>query len=194
VRSKPIITVILAALIGSMIGSTVTGIVTTAEAAGGDIPRGAVVAFSRTTCPNGWTAFTKANGRVIVGLRPGGTLGGVVGDRLNDLQRKKHNHAVNVPSTDTDPAGYHSHRALSFSNGVWKTGSGMTVVSWSDGMDGAGAGLYPLAATSKWENGAFNVNTSIADAHNHSVDPATFNSAKSWNGMPYVQLTYCMKN
>ena len=43
--------------------------------------------------PSGWTEFTAARGRVIVGVPLSGTVGGTVGTALTDLQDPTHTHA-----------------------------------------------------------------------------------------------------
>ena len=54
---------------------------------GGDdsgVPAGAVMHFNLGTCPSGWSEFTDGEGRYIVGMPQGGTLGGMVGYRAYD--------------------------------------------------------------------------------------------------------------
>jgi len=193
-RSRNLLAVILAVLIGSLTGAVITGIATTAGAAGGDIPRGAVVAFDRSTCPNGWSDYAKADGRVIAGLRPDGTLRGVVGTRLGDREMREHRHFVNLPATATDESGGHSHHALAYNEGAWRSGSGMAIVAWGDGIDTSGSGIYPVAFASKYTGGDIFVDTDSQAPHTHSVDPPRRPSTKAWNGVPYVQLKYCEKD
>jgi hypothetical protein len=58
-------------------------------------PSGAILFFASATCPGGWSEYTAARGRYIVGLNPGGTLGGTSGTALSDLENR--------------PAGQHTH-------------------------------------------------------------------------------------
>ena len=54
---------------------------TTVAVAPLSIASGAVVAFDRTSCPSGRSEFAPAQGRLVVGLNPGGDLRGKVGPR-----------------------------------------------------------------------------------------------------------------
>ena len=60
--------------------------------------------------PSGWTEFTAARGRVIVGVPLSGTVGGTVGTALTDLQNPTHTHTgpshQHVSSLDTVNAAY----------------------------------------------------------------------------------------
>lgn len=67
-------------------------------------PAGMVAFFNLASCPAGWTEFTTARGRYIVGLPLSGTLAGTAGTALTDLENRavgQHNHTI------TDPG--HSH-------------------------------------------------------------------------------------
>ncbi len=79
-----------------------------------DVPSGAVMFFDTAVCPTGWTELTEANGRYLVGLPAGGTLGTTVGAALTDGENRavgQHSHAVADPGhthTLTDPGHSHS--------------------------------------------------------------------------------------
>ena len=49
----------------------------------GGSPTGAVMAFDLESCPSGWTAYTAANGRNIIGTGTSGTVGAVTHVRGN---------------------------------------------------------------------------------------------------------------
>tara|TARA_R100000808_G_scaffold23585_1_gene52546 strand:+ start:1080 stop:1535 length:456 start_codon:yes stop_codon:yes gene_type:complete len=49
--------------------------------------------------PVGWSEYTSARGRMVVGLPSGGTDGGTVGTALSNVQDKTHSH--------TTPSHYH---------------------------------------------------------------------------------------
>lgn len=69
----------------------------------GAVPSGAIFFFNGA-CPSGYTEFTSARGRYIVGLVSGGTLNSGIGTALTDLENRpvgQHTHAI------TDPG--HSH-------------------------------------------------------------------------------------
>ena len=53
------------------------------------VPSGAVMFFNAAACPSGWTAFTAAQGRYIVGMPGGGTLGLTAGTALGDGEQRQ---------------------------------------------------------------------------------------------------------
>lgn len=70
------------------------------EAAGNGVPTGAVMSFNLPACPSGWSEMTAARGRYIVGLQPGGTLGGATGTALTNNENRpagQHTHSINDP-------------------------------------------------------------------------------------------------
>ena len=63
-------------------------------------PAGAVMFFDLASCPNGWSEYTKARGRYLVGNQPTGTLGALVGNPLGNTENRptgQHTHAVIDP-------------------------------------------------------------------------------------------------
>jgi hypothetical protein len=73
---------------------------------GGRIPSGAVMYFNLPACPTGWTELSRAQGRYIVGRRPGGTLADTVGTALFDRENRpvgQHTHTI------TDPGHQHGY-------------------------------------------------------------------------------------
>jgi hypothetical protein len=192
-RSRTFVVAVLAALLGSVVGSIAVGVAAAAgdESDGLNVPRGAVVAFSRTTCPEGWSRFASAHGRVIVGARPAGTVGAVVGVGLGDREVRLHRHSVNIPAFGTSETGDHVHVAMYLSDGDWYSGLGNEMVTWNDGMDGEGSGFYAVGRPSPL---SFSVYTDAVGDHEHLVDPPRRVSTKAWNQVPYVQLTYCKKD
>jgi len=88
-----------------------------AEAVNG-VPRQAVGFFNLPSCPSGWTEYTVARGRYLVGLNSGGLLGGTTGVALTNQENRavgQHNHSV------TD-AG-HTHGIHVLTTGVLQGGS-----------------------------------------------------------------------
>ena len=82
-----------------------------------DFPPGTVMLFKLSSCPAGWTELTEARGRYLVGLPSGGTLGGVAGTALTNIENRsvgQHTHALTselyVPlQTGSTPYGYPAH-------------------------------------------------------------------------------------
>jgi len=97
----------------------------TTQVTAGVVPSGAVMFFKLSTCPFGWTEYTAAQGRYIVGLPSGGTLEGTAGTALTNLENR--------------PAGKHSHRGAWYTNlggggvGDLTTGSIIGAKGASDG-------------------------------------------------------------
>jgi hypothetical protein len=159
------------------------------------IASGAVVAFDRTSCPAGWTAFAPARGRVVVGLNQGGTLRGTVGSKLKNLEVRKHSHTVDPVSQYNEWSNEHSHVWASYREGQWTPGSGVDFVAWGDGIDNSGSGYYPIALDFKGgANTVFLFNTGRDGAHGHQVDIASTAASDQWHRFPYVQLLWCEKN
>jgi len=72
----------------------------------GPVPSGAVMYFNLAVCPQGWSPVAAARGRYIVGLQAGGTLAGVDGTPLTDLEDRpvgQHTHSI------TDPGHRHGY-------------------------------------------------------------------------------------
>ncbi len=112
----------------------------------GPIPSGGVLAFNRTSCPVGWTKDIAGSpspysgttggseGRYIVGLRPGGTLGATVGTPLTDGQ--------NVPT------GAHTHTYA-----YWRSVA-TGIVTNNDALPGSQMASVPAAETRDVDGGA----------------------------------------
>lgn len=69
------------------------------------VPAGAVMTFDLPACPGGWTEFTAARGRYLVGLPLSGTPAGTAGTALSNLENRavgQHTHGI------TDPGHGHS--------------------------------------------------------------------------------------
>lgn len=73
------------------------------------IPAGTVVAFDLETCPDGWTRFSAANGRAIIGTSPGagaisernrGDIGGSETHLLTVDEMPAHTHQQTIWSTE----------------------------------------------------------------------------------------------
>jgi len=91
---------------------------------GFQIPKGAVLAFHKTGCPDGWDELDVARGRYIVGLRKNGTLGSLVGEALTDKENR--------------PTGQHTHEYTD----TWVGGS-----SGADSVQSGGS--YPRPTSKK---------------------------------------------
>lgn len=161
-------------------------LVLSAEGTAGSVPTNAVMAFAQTNCPAGWSEYTAARGRYLVGRPAGGSLGSTVGTALTNLQNRavgQHNHAVNPPSTNTTTIGNHSHSYFDddpfyITDNIFSALNANRTYSSGQNQDSR--------------------NTGSAGSHSHSVNIPNFNSANSGTvsgtNAPYIQLTMCRKN
>jgi hypothetical protein len=67
---------------------------------------------SGQSTPSGWSEYTSARGRMIVGLPSGGTDGGTVGTALTNQQNKTHSHS--------QPTHAHRNGYTQFHEFAWK--------------------------------------------------------------------------
>jgi len=151
------------------------------------LPPGAVLFLDAASCPSGWSELGAAVGRAVVGVPSGGDVAGAVGSPLSNLSPPTHQHWVPGRSGTTDLAGAHGHRVASFDGSSWSAhdsyGSLKTLITWSNGIDGAGSGTYPLATS-----GAMSFWTELDGAHEHN-----YSFDGSWitpvhYHRPYLQL------
>jgi hypothetical protein len=190
-----------------------------AEATGAaSIPAGAVMFFALSTCPTGWTMYTTALGRTVVGLPSGGTLEGTnvtVGILTNEgartiTQVPAHSHGISQQAT-TVSDGAHTHPVVNSQVTTDFNGAHThNVVDLNSGANGqinslgVAANIFSTGKT--WptdSNGSHthtvttNVSMASAGAHTHTIPALTSDSAGVSSvdvTMPYVQLLPCRKN
>lgn len=160
------------------------------DIAAGSVPSGAIFFFASSTCPTGYSAYTAAEGRAIIGLPPGGTVGDGVGAELTNGEDRVH--ALSASSGD---AGGHSHRWSQFnSSEQWRTwnssGSVFTMMDWGDGMNSDGSGHYPVSHDGTRSSTATYYTDNEA-AHSHSV---TVDSIQTSDILATLQLLACQKD
>ncbi|MBM4781273.1 MAG: hypothetical protein GQE15_26610 [Archangiaceae bacterium] len=129
------------------------------------VPTGAVMFFNLGACPAGWTAFTPARGRTVVGLNSGGTLGTTVGNPIPNGVAPAHSHRW---SRFSSAANWYS-----FNDG----GVEFQVINWSNGLnEGTGTGYFPFGPDA----------VPGSDTH--------FFTTLDQSGLAYVQLLACSKD
>jgi hypothetical protein len=74
-----------------------------------EFPSGAVMHFDLSSCPAGWSLYGAASGRALVGTPVGGTLGGLVGMPLSNMEDRQHTHSVDPAASMSSAAGAHVH-------------------------------------------------------------------------------------
>jgi hypothetical protein len=177
------------------------------------VPAGAVMFFTSSECPDGWSPFASLDGRVPVGAGTG-TPGATVGTSLSNQGTRtitevpSHTHVVDPPAEDTSEAGNHSHTgSTTFSGGHFhnvgiplrNAGPLSSNVVQGAGETG-GAELSNITLRTDSAGGhSHDVNVWGAPDHFHSVDVSPFLSAASGAPsvdvtMPYVQLRACVKD
>jgi hypothetical protein len=149
-------------------------------------PTGAVMFFNLSACPSGWSVLAAAQGRYLVGLPAGGTLGGTDGTALTNLEDR--------------PVGQHTHVATDagHTHPITDQAHSHAVTAWNGG--GVGGFNY------MWASGASNGTSPSGSAINSSFTGITgTNSGKASitvqnagavasTNAPYLQLLICVKN
>lgn len=166
---------------------------------GCDTPSGGVVPFDLASCPPGWSEYSNARGRALVGLQPGGTLGGTVGTPLSDVESRRHFHAVNTAVTST--GGEHNHiwadrregGAIGGAQFQWSTfngqGNEFVLFRWLTGVQPGNTDFYPL--TTVVPSNLTALHTDNREGHSHDVNvQVPFADVLT----PYVQLIFCRKD
>ncbi len=144
---------------------------------GKDIPSGAVMAFNLAGCPSGWSTYTPAKDRVIVGSGSSysrGATGGASTHTLTVAQMPSHTHSVTGTAAS---AGIHTHDFAGH-----PAGTNLGYIKWN-----------ALSRSAVWYSGSI----SSSGAHTHSVTgtaAATGGGAPHNNMQPYIALLYCQKN
>lgn len=149
------------------------------------IPSGLIALFA-TECPGGWVRFGQADGRTLVGTRPGGALLYAQGAALANqgtrviTQVPAHTHIVNPPPHTTAPSGAHVHlvdppRTDTSDAGTHAHG----ITTYNDDFNGRGGDYAPSWAGFDSPNSKTVTNTDASGNHKHSVDVLPFNSASA---------------
>ena len=130
-----------------------------------DNPSGMVSAFNSSECPAGWEKYTNAQGRFVVGLNDGGSIGYAWGAALSNRSYREHDHLW---------------ASLSHSTKIWRTldhsRENVVLIDWGDGIGNTGSGIYPLASD-----------------YQDTVGFEEYFTRKASHTPPYVQLLYCEK-
>jgi len=172
-----------------------SGTLTWSADAGTDaVPSGVIAYTINGSCPSGWTEFTDARGRYIVGLVSGGTLDTPVGTALSNTENRlagQHLHTATVPVTVL--GGTHNH-------GVSDSGhahTGMRIAGYEVRCDVSCPTVGPVDT-----NGQTNSSSSTISVNNNtsgispSIGGFTLDASGtgSYTNAPYVQLMACVKS
>lgn len=163
------------------------------RASGGDagdaFPSGAVVFFDAEACPPGWESFEEAEGRTIIGVADGmgearGTLLGMVGDPLDDLEDRSHSHTV--PSIDIPSSGGHIHQWWNNSASYNATGSLRPFLLFPVAGGAGGIHVFNFSGEALYTS-------ANGGQHTHTVPSVSTGSARTSAVMPYLQLLACRR-
>lgn len=144
------------------------------------VPAGTIAFFATSVCPIGWTYFSPATGRFIVGTSTIRTVGGTVGEAMTDLEERTHRHSI---------AHRHEWSSFNSANRIWQSytssaaGSARSVlVNWGSGI-GNNSGRFPLEYTE-------------GSGSLYTGDPSIQESGEAGTGTiaPYLQLLACQKD
>jgi len=144
-----------------------------------------IIALFDGPCPSGWTEYTAAQGRVIVGVPAGGTVGATVGTALTDREDRTHTH--------TTPEHKHLQNLGSPETftGMWSGGLSPKVYvgPWGTPADGQPIGL-PYSSSDNWTYSLQKVLTGT------QLGGGGLNTSTATTGqiIPYIQLRYCKLN
>jgi len=149
---------------------------------GGGAPAGMIAAIAGA-CPSGWSEYTAARGRYVVGVPAGGTVEAVVGIALNDKEDRgvaQHTHPITYDSAHTHTVDLtHQHFLNPWANsGVLVAAGGYTLNQY-----GASVGSTSTA----------NPSWSVVEM-GETIPTGWAGSVASTTSAPYVQLRLCVKN
>jgi hypothetical protein len=168
-----------------------TGTVT-CEPAG--VPAGAI-AFFGVACPSGWTEYTALQGRTILGVPAGGTIGGSnatvtsLGNQgaRNLTQAPAHSHDVDPPNSPAAATGTGSTHQHTVDPPPWSITGGSHSHNILTGTGiAAGESVRPQFSRENTNQGT--ASTETDSSHTHSFDAAAFTLAQSGNHAHDVNL------
>jgi len=144
------------------------------------IPAGMIMAWAGA-CPSGWSEYTAARGRYVVGVPVGGTIEAAIGTVLSNQENREvaqHRHNLVVEShTHSGGTFHHHHGHLNAS------ATGGTV----GGSIPSAGGVLTTGSTPMMADGLSSYPSSI------SVTIHAYGST-SGTTAPYIQLRLCRKN
>jgi len=145
------------------------------------VPTNIIAHYLGTSAPTGWSIYTAATGRVILGMDAAWTLAAesdtdefasnAAARTITEVPN--HVHSIDPPSTTSSGGGAHTHTSDHF----------------------GGSNDLGITRASNAQQGGTGTLVNSAGDHTHTTDVAAFNSANNTSGvssvdvtMPYVQL------
>ena len=158
------------------------------------VPSG-VIAFMAGACPSGWTEYTAARGRYVVGVPSGGTVSGTVGTALTNQENRavgQHTHTFSGSALAT-----HNHTQDSHYHGATVNTAGGNLSNPNNNVPAYITNAYQSA----WNGNRFDASfIEGAVATNQAATAGTPAGTNANSGSvagtnaPYIQLTACQKD
>jgi hypothetical protein len=174
-----------------------------------EVPTGAVTFFNATACPAGWTEYTAARGRAIVGMPAGGTLADAVGTALTNVENRAHAHTADPASATSTISDPHTHTldpdlittstegAHTHGTGSGTDHAGVCLAHAGSGAAHAGHTHTLISAGAHSHTIDLPVITSDSAAgHSHTFDIPSLSTGPASLGslVPFIQMIACRKN
>lgn len=140
---------------------------------GNEILSGMIAPFA-SACPTGWSPYTLAYGRYIVGTPSGGTNAAQKGTAMTDQQDLTHTH--------TGPSHTHTYGTIAHTHSVGGSNSFSSGTSRFWGNDGTGSTF-----------GKTSDSTGTATSPTGAEGTGATGTAATSSIAPYIQLTMCQK-
>jgi len=144
------------------------------------IPAGMIMAWAGA-CPSGWSEYTAARGRYVVGVPAGGTVEAVMGTALSNQENRdvaQHRHNLVMDS--------HTHSGGTFNHNHGYLNASSTAAA-------AGGSIPSSGSTLTTQSTPILANTYSSEPSPITVTISAYGSI-SGTSAPYIQLTLCRKN
>lgn len=157
----------------------------------GGVPAGLIAFSANGTCPTGWTEYTSARGRYIVGLVASGTSAGTVGTALTNEENRAGSASLGLSLTSG---------TLAVSKGTLSASTTLSggKVYGSTSTNGAQiAASNGTGAVNTLDSEGLTASTSVSGSPSLSGAPSgSISGLSSVSGTtaPYIQLVACQKS
>jgi hypothetical protein len=153
------------------------------------LPTGTLLMFDATTCPSGWSRYTKGDGRALFALPAGATQVTTRGTPLGSGADPPHRHAASGLTATTKASGLHSHSLVLWTSAVHPLDARNHL------MPGTLGAQSSRRATMENHRHFINGFSQNAGGHEHdvslggSVAPVPLSAL-----VPHIQVLVCRKN
>lgn len=159
------------------------------------VPAGALVFFATSVCPTGWSPFSAAAGRALVGMPSGGQIAGTSGTPLTDVESRTHTHEVdrNGFTGTATYDGQHDHQWLADAGFAWQDGGSLQQTAPKIYVDetGVSTGTRVLQL---FNSGSYHTYRDGGHLHDVNVSVLQPTTSETSGTLPYMQLQLCQKD